>query len=108
MVFLSSWYRHQLGISRPRGSPISLDVETTENPLRSMWWQVRACARHPQIIVVMSTVLAVVGAGLGIVGLAAVLKEIEIESFEVWEAIALLGVVVVFLGFAPLARRSGG
>ena len=69
-----------------------------------MWWQLRACARHPQIAVVMSRVLAVVGTGLGIVGLAAVLKEAQWpgsvwQAVVSWQAVAALGFVVFVLGF---------
>jgi hypothetical protein len=74
-----------------------------------MWWQLRACARHPQIAVVMSTVLAVIGTGLGIVGFAAVLKEIlnGTPAFEwVWLPIAGLGFIIFVFGFSPLYLRA--
>jgi len=51
----------------------------------------------------MSTVLAIVGAGLGIVGLATVLKDVQYA-----ELVALLGVAVMLLGVAPLFSRAGG
>ena len=77
LIFLSAWYRHCLGIDiEEPGSKICLKVVTPKWwLLQPPWWQLRACARHPQIAVVMSTVLAVIGTGLGIVGLAAVLKD---------------------------------
>jgi hypothetical protein len=108
LIFLSAWYRHHLGISDSRPFEIDLDIKQTNSRLRQIWWQLRACARHPQIAVVMSTVLAFIGTGLGIVGVAAVLKEfVLIEFFEQpWPALALIGLVICGLGFAPLFKRA--
>jgi hypothetical protein len=126
LVFMNSWYRHQLGIDAdlikqensvmdtPR---IPLTVEGPRRTWRAMWWQLRACARHPQIAVVMSTVLAIVGTGLGIVGLAAVIKELpQVESIKdienisgfnlVWLFIAAVGFAIFVLGFRPLCLRA--
>jgi len=105
LVFLSAWYRRRLGIETKAGSKISLKITETDWRLRTMWWQLRACARHPQIAVVMSTVLAVVGTGLGIVGLAAVFKEVRWLGC-VWQGVAVLGFAVFVLGFWPLALRA--
>jgi len=78
-----------------------------------MWWQLRACIRHPQIAVVMATVLALVGAGLGIMGIATVLKEVK-EVSEAQErhgldyaflAVLLTGLVIVLGGLFPLYQR---
>ena len=61
------------------------------NAFQAMWWQYRA-VRHPQIGVVMSTVLAAVGTGLGIVGLGALLKDMQWAPPYVYQAIDLFGI----------------
>jgi hypothetical protein len=111
LIFLSAWYRRRLGIDNKPGSKIELKIST--NPswwlLRPLWWQLRAGAAHPQIAVAMSTVLAVIGTGLGIVGLATVFQKPHLPT-DIWEAgawaIALVGFVVILLGFAPLYSRA--
>ena len=112
LVFLSGWYRRRLGIKKKHGEIINLDIMEPKSRLKTlqtMCWQLRACALHPQIAVVMSTVLAVVGTGLGIVGLAAVLKDVHWPG-SVWgavvSAIAVFGFAVFFLGFRPLYLRA--
>jgi hypothetical protein len=108
LVFLSAWYRHRLGIEEKHGK-INLEIPEPKSALKSMCWQLRACAAHPQIAVVMSTVLAVVGTGLAIVGLAFTLKDLP---GDIWvgeglaTATALLGFVVCILGFWPLYSRG--
>jgi hypothetical protein len=110
LVFLSAWYRHRLGIEEKHGK-INLEIPEPKSALKSMYWQLRACAAHPQIAVVMSTVLAVVGTGLAIVGLAFTLKDLQLPG-DIWvgeglaTATALLGFVVCILGFWPLYSRG--
>lgn len=77
MIFLSGWHRHHLGISGHAGQNVQLKVVWSNSVLRLMWWQLCACTQHPQIAVFMSTVLTIVGTGLGLAGAAAVLKDIE-------------------------------
>jgi hypothetical protein len=111
LVFMNAWYRCQLGIEEGKvNKRIFLRIEARPYSLcQAMWWQLRACARHPQIAVVMSTVLAVVGTGLGIVGFAALLKELlrSTSGFDwVWISIAILGFFVFLGGFRPLYLRA--
>jgi hypothetical protein len=126
LVFMNSWYRHQLGIDADLIKQGISVMDTPRIPLRvrgprstgqAMWWQLRACARHPQIAVVMSTVLAVVGTGLGVVGLAAIIKELpQVESIKdiknisgfdrVWLSVAAVGFIIFVLGFRPLCLRA--
>jgi|HubBroStandDraft_6_1064221.scaffolds.fasta_scaffold925656_2 hypothetical protein len=109
-VFMNAWYRHQLGIEQKQILKlIPLKVRRPRSSFQAMWWQLRACARHPQITVVMSTVLAVIGTGLGIVGFAAVLKEIlnGTPGFEwAWLPIAGFGFIIFVAGFWPLYLRA--
>jgi hypothetical protein len=111
LVFMNSWYRRRLGIGDEVGSRIPLIVKTTNWRVRAVWWQVRACARHPQIAVVMSTVLAFIGTGLGIAGLAIGSKDTPwlkgvpgVES--VCQAFVVVGVAVFLVGFVPLFLRA--
>lgn len=104
-VFLSGWYRRRLAIEDSVGEKRELEIKQTKR-LWTIVWQLRACASHPQIAVVMSTVLAIVGTGLGIVGAATVLKDARWVKEYAWEALALLGVVTTLLGVAPLVSRA--
>jgi hypothetical protein len=104
MLFLSAWYRHRLGVEGKVGTSRRFDIKLTSNPLRAMWWQIRACVRHPQIAVVMSTVLAIVGTGLGIVGVAFVFKDVNWAAY-IWQAAAGLGFVITLFGLVPLLLR---
>jgi hypothetical protein len=111
LVFMNAWYRCQLGIEEGRVKkriPLSIKAPPY-SPCQAMWWQLRACARHPQIAVVMSTVLAIVGTGLGIVGFAALLNDLlkSISGFQwVWQSIAILGFLIFLVGFRPLYLRA--
>jgi hypothetical protein len=112
LIFINAWYRLQLGIPRSRiRQQIPLEVTRPKSSWRAMWWQLRACARHPQIAVLMSTVLAVVGTGLGIVGLAAVIKDLpewnNITLFQgVYASIGAVGLGIFVMGFRPLYLRA--
>ncbi len=105
LLFLSAWYRHRLGVENEVGSSRKFDIRFPSNPLTAIWWQVRACVRHPQIAVVMSTVLAIVGLGLAIVGLAFVFKDAHWAEYF-WLSAAVLGFVITLLGVAPLILRA--
>jgi hypothetical protein len=106
MLFVSGWYRRLLSIEREKvPCKISLEIKFP-NAAQAVWWQVRACIRHPQIGVVMSTVLAIVGTGLGIVGLGAMLKDMHWAGRSVYTAVDLFGVAVFLLGFVPLVLRA--
>lgn len=113
LVFISGWYRSRLGINALPGSSIDLDIKPAKSWPQAILWQLRACGSHPQIIVAMSTVLAVVGAGLGIMGVGAFLKDLLKDigaSDEVSRAVGfgafLVGIVVFLLGWGPLLQRA--
>ncbi len=103
LLILSAWYRRRLGIEeKDIGSSREFEIRSTNNPLTSVWWQFCACVRHPQMAVVMSTVLAIVGTGLGIIGLAAVFKD---QERVIWDVLGSAGFVIVLLGLLPLIFR---
>jgi hypothetical protein len=112
LVFMNAWYRRrQLGIENRVRQRIPLSITEPSWTGQAMWWQLRACARHPQIAVLMSTVLAVVGTGLGIVGLAAVIKDLsgwnDITVFRCfWLSIGAVGFFIFVMGFRPLYLRA--
>ena len=112
LIFMNAWYRRHLGIeAKDVGLKIPLIVKPPSSRLQGMWWQVRACARHPQIAVVMSTVLAFLGTGLGVAGLAAVLKDLpwlKDVSYIQWVSLGgvLLGIAIFLTGFVPLFMRA--
>jgi hypothetical protein len=106
LIFLSAWYRHRLGLDEL--APFTdrrLDIASDANFWRRIGWQLRACEQHPQIAVVMSTVLAVVGAGFGLVGIAAWLQSANWPIYF-WALVALLGLIVILRAFLPLASRA--
>jgi hypothetical protein len=106
LIFLSAWYRHRLGLDE-LAVPTDrlLDIAPDANFCRKIIWQLRACEQHPQIAVVMSTVLAIMGAGFGVVGVAAWLQSAK-APIGVWAPVAVLGLVVILRGLVPLATRA--
>jgi hypothetical protein len=118
LVFMNAWYRRHLGLP-PQSDSIDLTVETPKWNGQAVWWQLRACARHPQIAVVMSTVLAIVGTGFGIAGFASLAKDMPWKAVvkgipwlqavpwsDVWQAGVVFGFAVALGGLVPLFLRS--
>jgi hypothetical protein len=111
LIFINAWYRKQLGIEWNGPKMINVGVRVPRAPVQAVWWQLRACARHPQIAVVMATVLAIIGTGLGLAGAATVLTDIPwltgVPCVElVSHGIAIIGCAVFLLGFVPLFLRT--
>lgn len=101
LVFLSAWYRRRLGIeNEPIPCTRQLEIRIP-NFWKAVCWQFRACALHPQIVVVLSTVLAIVGTGLGFLGAAAIFKDVQV----IWYVLGPFGVLIMLFGFLPLVCR---
>lgn len=66
LAFVSSWYRRRLGIGM--GQRV-LTVEYREGAATPFSWQLRVCFQHPQVVVRLAVLLAIIGLGLGIVAL---------------------------------------
>jgi hypothetical protein len=66
LAFISSWYRRRLNLET---GPQTLTVEYSVDPPRPFWWQFHVCLEHPQVVVLLATLLAVIGLGLGILAL---------------------------------------
>ena len=75
LIFLNGWQRRVLAIKRGDGitppsdalARVPLTVEMEAFP-RSVWWQLVLCTRHPQLVVLVATVLGLIGGGLGLIG----------------------------------------
>jgi hypothetical protein len=96
LAFISSWYRSRLGIGLGQEN---LTIEYCENPAGPFLWQLHACFQHPQLVVVLATVLAVVGLGLGILaiglGVAGVADWRPYGAFWLGWLLVLCGIVVI-------------
>src|SRR5262249_10156786 len=103
LIFINGWYSHLLGIQH-RGTPFStpLDIEVGRS-FKTLWWQILASLQHPQIGVVLTTILAIIGAGLGSIGLGLgiisvkELSELRIMNF-VAKVLVAIGIVMIVWG----------
>jgi hypothetical protein len=105
LAFISSWYRIRLGIGMRHQE---LEIEYRETSPRPFWWQVRACTDHPQVIVRLATLLAIIGLGLGILALGlgvAGVREWQPWGFWIGWSLAVSGVLVVVIGLFLGSRR---
>ncbi len=105
LAFISAWHRTPLGIGL--GSH-QLDVEIRRSS-RPLWWQIRACIEHPQIVVCLATVLGIIGVGLGILGVGLSLLGItEWQPYARWggAVLATLGILVTALPLVLVRARQ--
>jgi hypothetical protein len=65
LAFISAWYRGRLSIGE---GPQNLTIDYKDTP-RPFWWQLYVCLEHPQVVVLLATLLAIIGLGLGILAL---------------------------------------
>jgi hypothetical protein len=63
-IVMSEWYRDRLG-NLSKQTEIELELVLADNA----WAGLRACLQHPQIVVRLSTKLAIVSVMLGLIGL---------------------------------------
>lgn len=77
LIFMSAWYRRLLGIEGQGCVPITISL--TAFP-RSAWWQIRVCIGHPQLVVLVATVLGLIGLGLGLIGVGLGLLPLRNEA----------------------------
>jgi hypothetical protein len=112
LVFINAWYRRKLGINEQAGEKIRLKITLPDRWWQAMWWQLLACVQHPQIAITMSMVLAIIGTGLGIMGLAVLLKDLsgwkDFLAFD-WASLvaAVFGFIIIFVvGLGPLYFRA--
>jgi hypothetical protein len=96
LAFISSWYRRRLGIGM---GPQNLTIDYKDTP-RPFWWQLHACLEHPQAVVLLATLLAVIGLGLGTLALGlGVVAVTDWRPYGFW-----IGWVFVLLGAFVMAR----
>jgi hypothetical protein len=107
-VYISAWYRSRLGITEELGSPIKLLIEPADS--YCYHWQLLACLQHPQLVVFFATVSAIIGAGLGAMGVGLGLKDVSFtccpQLFPItgWLLFGI-GTVVLALGICPFFIR---
>lgn len=105
-TLMSGWYRHRLGIPNlTNNTVVKLELTTNAKP----WWLLFACLQHPQIVIVLATVLGIIGLGLGLIGVGLGLIAIkELDAFGLYGGIAFLlaGICVVIGGVIPLLKRT--
>jgi hypothetical protein len=106
LAFISSWYRRRLRIGL---GPHTLTIEYKENPAGLFFWQLRVCLQHPQVVVVLATVLAIVGLGLGLLalglGVAGVPDWRPYGGFWIGWLLVLSGIVLAIRGLLWGLRR---
>lgn len=69
LIFLNGWQRQSLGISsKDICKTKQLKITFSNSPALSLWWQFKSCLQHPQIVVFLATMLAVISLGLGLIG----------------------------------------
>ena len=109
LIFLSSWYRRRLEIKHHSG-PLTINLEITICKFpRSLWAQILACVEHPQLVVLLATVLGIIGVGLGLIGVG-----LGIIGIASWSPVAgdfgivcmALGILVSAFGLVPLFKRA--
>jgi len=114
LIFISQWYRQALGI-KEQELPVNkeLTIEVTKKRCKQILWQFLACLEHPQIMVLLSTVLGILSVGLGIIGFGIGLIAIPICSSGIFPVVRCIGgVIMVFglgvmvCGFSQLIRRA--
>ena len=68
IMFMGAWHRTSLGLP---DTPITrqLETEIADDWLRRFWWQFLAGLGHPQLVVFLANVLAILGLGAGLIGL---------------------------------------
>jgi hypothetical protein len=105
LAFISSWYRRRLGIGLGHEN---LTIEYGKNPAGPFLWQLHVCLQHPQIVVVLATVLAIVGLGLGIlaVGLGvAGVPDWQPSGFWIGWVLVLCGIFIIGWALLRVFRR---
>jgi len=109
LIFISGWYRHILDNMPVGAQKLSISVG------RSLLWQLRAALQHPQVGVLLTTVLAIFGIGLAIIGIGLAIigvknllqpgtgrNAVEVVSW----AIMILGALVVLWNIVQLCKRA--
>ncbi|HVM72576.1 MAG TPA: hypothetical protein VMT91_12520 [Anaerolineales bacterium] len=120
LIFISQWYRQHLGIKGKLRTIHPLEIEIAESGWTQVLWQFRACLQHPQIVVLLSTVLGIISVGLGIIGFGIGLIAIPAFSRYLFSLIniiinelkclgvvfVMIGAVTIFCGVKELFKRA--
>lgn len=96
LIFISQWYLRRLGFEKNPGSAeLAIDTKT------KISWQFLACLVHPQIMVLLSTVLGIIGVGLGIIGLG-----LGCIAIPCWSQGIIVGIVFIVVGILVIGYGS--
>jgi len=75
VVVMNRWYRDKLGLESP-AKVKEVDLEINRAPCGlALYFSVRACLMHPQIVVRVATLLGLLGVLLGLIGAQESIKE---------------------------------
>lgn len=108
LAFISAWYRGRLDILDIREVPQTLTIDYKEDTSRPLWWQLHVCLEHPQVVVLLATLLAIIGLGLGILALGLAILGVPAWrpcGFWIGWLLVLSGVVVMVRGLLWGWRR---
>ncbi len=116
LIFISGWYRQILGIKlQGIGGQKNLTITPCKLPC-SLLWHLRACLQHPQVVVFLGTILAIIGLGLGsiAVGLGFIAikdlcllgKGVPLAFVSVGIVVGLLGILFCLCGIIGFFKRS--
>jgi hypothetical protein len=100
-IVISKWYRDALGIEETTSEDNSTGKRTLDiQPARIWWWRaLRAASHHPDIFVRLSTRLGILGAWLGVVGVAPNVSQFingtqnSVMTFAVPITLAIMGFI---------------
>ena len=105
LIFISGWYRQILGIrQQDLCHQEDLTITLCKSSFLYVLWHLWACLQHPQVVVFLGIMLAIMGLGLG--GIAVGLGFIAIKDLCFWGrrvplAFMSAGIIVGFLGILP-------
>jgi hypothetical protein len=119
LVFIGEWYRRRLGLPKSVCKHC-LDISISPRWWRQLLWQFWAGFQHPQSVVFLANMLAMLGTGLGLSGLGFGLLSLDGAHFPHvsgkadlteeahWAGVVLLcaGIVLSVLTLRPLMGRS--
>jgi hypothetical protein len=103
-MVIGAWYRQALGMPYTSFQN-KLDVSLTIRPQRSeTWGALRAACHHPDIVARIGTRLGILGAWLGIVGIAAPILDL-FDMSKCAKVVSLMAVATVAGLIAWIAGR---
>ena len=107
-IFINTWYWKLLGMPE-----LPQNLRVTITPSHTLYAYCVSCFQHPQVVVVLGTVLAFIGTGLGVVGVGLGFVGIGLAIAEwrtLWLTLGvatnLIGALFCAVGVWPLVNRA--